>query len=100
MAAITSSRIELLPAAPKNSDNTPRLIESAKAMTSEPLDTASLDFRVTVLGLLSLLAFFKLLASIIALSKRRRCWRRTVHYYTTANWSAPGWPDATTQSQT
>jgi hypothetical protein len=62
-------RIELFRSAPKNSDNTPRLIESVKAMTSDPLDTGSLDARRTALGLLSPLSFFKFLASIIALSK-------------------------------
>jgi hypothetical protein len=69
MAAITSLRIELFRSAPKNSDNTPRLIESVKAITSEPLDTGSLDARRTVLGLFGPVAFFKFLASIIALSK-------------------------------
>src|SRR5258708_17894647 len=75
MAAMTSLRVELLRSGPKNSDNTPRLMESVKAMTSDPLDTGSLDVRRAVLGPLGLVAFFKFLASIIALSKMRRSWR-------------------------
>ena len=90
MAAITSLRIELLRSAPKNSDNTPRLMESVKAMTSDPLDTGSLDVRRTVLGLLGPVAFFKFLASIIALPNMRRYWRRATKYYTTVCRSALG----------
>jgi hypothetical protein len=78
MAAVTSLRIELLRSAPKYYDSTPRLMDSVKAMTSDPLDTGSLDVRRTVLGRLGPVAFFKVLASIIALSKMRRCWRRAI----------------------
>src|SRR5712672_102006 len=70
MAAITSLRTELFCPAPKNSDNTPRLIESVKAMTSDPLDAGSLVIWRTDLGLPGAVTLFKFLASIIALSKK------------------------------
>src|SRR6266403_1623 len=87
MAAITSLRIELFRSAPRNSDNTPLLIESAKAMTSDPRDAGSLDVRRTVLGLETPVAFFKFLASIIALSKTPGL--AALKYYTTDYRSAP-----------
>jgi hypothetical protein len=53
-------------------------------MTSDPLDTGSLDARRTALGLLNSLSFFKFLASIIVLSKMRRCWRYAMRWCLTA----------------
>ena len=85
-------RIELFCPAPKNSDTTPRFIDSVKAMTSDPPDAGSLVIRRTDLGLPGAVALFKFLASIIVLSKKHRVLAAAHQGYTKVGGSAPGSP--------